>query len=177
MKGSQIACILIKMVDEPGKQGGLPSDEDIAARFQTVRDQLNNHTPAGDELELDLRENQMVESVSALSHGAKRDASLDQLESQMSDLADSAKRTRQARSKHVGLDEKTIKSGVANARATGMGLVIFYMIVGCPLAGAGIGYLLDKLLGTSFLMIALTVTGCVGGFGLAIPMMSRHMND
>lgn len=87
-------------------------------------------------------------------------------------LATNKQRLDQARKKHEAtkgtgpLDPKT-------ARGMGVGLSAAYAIIGLPLVGAGLGWLIDRALGTTFIIAILAVAGLIGGMFHAVQLSNR----
>lgn len=61
-------------------------------------------------------------------------------------------------------------------KGLGYGLAIAYAVMGMPLAGLGVGYLLDKAFGTQNLQAICAGVGFVLGMGYVI-LISKRLND
>ena len=87
-------------------------------------------------------------------------------------LAANKERLRAARAKHEAtkgagpLDQET-------ARGMGVGLSAAYAIIGLPLVGAGLGWLLDRALNTSFCIVVGVIAGLVFGMWHAVQLSNR----
>jgi F0F1-type ATP synthase assembly protein I len=60
------------------------------------------------------------------------------------------------------------------ARGLGVGLAAAYAMVGLPLAGVAVGYLLDKPTGGTFWKAALTLLGAIVGIWFAAVQVNRE---
>lgn len=73
--------------------------------------------------------------------------------------------------------DQVLKQDAESYRGLGMGLTIAYTILGFPMLGAGIGWLIERNNpGGGAMGIAVTV-GCFVGVGAAIWMLSRQSQD
>jgi F0F1-type ATP synthase assembly protein I len=79
---------------------------------------------------------------------------------------DAARRKYEANKGSSQLDPKT-------SRGLGIGLSAAYAIIGLPLVGAGLGWLLDRALGTAFFVVVGVVAGLVGGMWHAVQLSNR----
>ena len=59
------------------------------------------------------------------------------------------------------------------SRGMGLGLSAAYAIIGLPLVGAGVGWLIDRGLGTTFVIAIGAVGGLIGGVWHAIQLTNR----
>jgi F0F1-type ATP synthase assembly protein I len=110
-----------------------------------------------DEDELDLL--QEIDPGDAIRKAREKGDAIDaEFESKLADIerrADEAlARRRQAQSEQRGVHRESRES----ARGLGLGFSIGYAILGLPLLGYGIGWLIDRQLGTK----------TIGGFGMLI---------
>jgi F0F1-type ATP synthase assembly protein I len=87
-------------------------------------------------------------------------------------LAVQKERLRKARQKHADLRGKD-QLDPETSRGMGLGLSAAYAIIGLPLVGAGLGWLLDRAVGTTFFIIVGVVGGLVGGMFHAVQLSNR----
>jgi ATP synthase protein I len=88
-------------------------------------------------------------------------------------LADNKKRLDAARRKY---EKEAVPQGpidAEGAKGMGIGLSAAYAIIGLPLVGAGLGWLLDRWLNTSVFIPILAVLGLVGGMVNAVQLSNR----
>lgn len=130
----------------------MPSEEDVHARFNEIDQKID-----------EVRSN-AAEQKSALD--SEFDARLKALE----DKAHQAKVSREAEKKKV---ERVQQSSQEDSRSLGLGLSIAYIIIGIPLMGAGIGWLVDHQLGTKYWMGMLTLAGATLGVAVAVFKMNQ----
>jgi F0F1-type ATP synthase assembly protein I len=76
---------------------------------------------------------------------------------------------RQTQAEAAGRTERDGKA----AKGLGVGLAIAYALIGLPLVGAGVGYLLSRALGGPWVAIG-AVGGFVGGIGFALFVNGRE---
>jgi F0F1-type ATP synthase assembly protein I len=70
-------------------------------------------------------------------------------------------------------EERRLLQGGSDQRGLGLGYSIAYTIIGVPLIGAAIGYLLDNQLHTVYWKGYLTLAGAVVGLVLAVVTLNR----
>lgn len=155
----------------------LPSDEDIRAKLQKVRDDLASNNGAGAELELELKADSMVSKISEAADTALHESPLDEIDTRLELLKQKAAASRAKHDRATKLSESEIASSSRNARASGLGLTVAYMIMGFPMAGAGVGWIIDRATGASTWMGILTTIGAVVGVAVTVAMVNKHSNS
>ncbi len=135
------------------KVSEVPSEEDVHARFNEIDKRVD-----------DVRAN-ADEKKSAL------DSEFDQRLKALEEKAQKAKASREVEKKKV---ERIQTSTQEESRALGLGLSIAYTIIGIPLLGAGVGWLIDRQVGTHYWMGMLTLAGATGGVAIAIFKMNQN---
>lgn len=103
----------------------------------------------------------------------------DQLESEYTEKFDEiSQRVNQAKAtrekKQAQASQKLEKENEAN-KGLGYGLAIAYAVMGMPLAGLGVGYLLDKAFGTQSLQAICAGAGFILGMGYVV-ILSKRLN-
>jgi F0F1-type ATP synthase assembly protein I len=149
------------MSDEPNPrfpEG--PSDDDIAERLKRVRAELEG---------MDLPElpEGQIPQLRAAPPTPEYEARLRALEEKI----DQAKTQRAAKQR---ADERRLQSDSESHRGLGIGLTVAYTIIGLPLFGIGVGYLLDRSLGTQTYQGIGALVGSVLGVVGAIVVLNRH---
>ncbi|MEZ0327503.1 MAG: hypothetical protein ACAH95_16515 [Fimbriimonas sp.] len=136
---------------------------------------------AATEAELEGIEQKLLE-VEVELEGAKKkrkngdalfDAEFEQRLGEFHGKVDKMKESRQAQERVTQREQVQNRD---SARGLGIGLSIAYTIIGMPLAGAGLGWLLDRALGTqTYVGIGVIVFGALGMF-VALFVLGRN-ND
>lgn len=73
-------------------------------------------------------------------------------------------------------DKEAASSG-ESSRGLGFGLTIAYAIIGAPLVGYGIGYLIDQSTGASAYASALCLVGAFAGIAFAVVVLNKQNNS
>ena len=136
----------------------LPDDEDIRVRFERVR--------------AELADVKMPELPNVEDATTGRSPDLTQLDQQFEELD---QRVTESKTKREGVQaakQKLQLSDQQSSRGLGLGLAIAYMIIGLPLAGVAIGWLIDRQLHTNSWKGILTVVG----LGIGITMTVLYQN-
>ena len=87
------------------------------------------------------------------------------------------RRTRKAQGTHRLAKSQEAERLASDGRANkglGVGLAIAYTLLGLPMAGLGIGFLLDRMLGATIWKGIGTVVGAAGGIAFAVMMLNRE---
>ena len=133
-----------------------PSDEELQARLRKLLGEDGSEEDLTeeevDELELKLRE--MDDKITEARSRAA-----------LPDVPEWNYRRKQEKQ-----PEKTEYGGL------GVGLSIAYTIIGFPLLGYGVGYLLQRLTGSAFWPSTLAMSGMVLGVAVAVFMLSKTQN-
>lgn len=93
----------------------------------------------------------------------------DEMESRLLDIE---QRADSARKKQKNAEPKPMMD-VHNARDLGTGLSAAYAIIGLPLVGAGIGWLIDRAIGITLFVVIGVIGGLVGGMVHAVQLSNR----
>jgi F0F1-type ATP synthase assembly protein I len=147
----------------------LPSDEEINARFEKLKESLKVDLDDIDgKLAHILEETEAPKVPDDLQDEVSR--KLDALEARAAKAKQTLDKTKpQANSLSGGMDQQS-------ALGMGMGLTLAYTIIGTPLLGYGAGMLINKSTGTNGWQIWLTLLGAVIGIGWVILVTSRNAN-
>ncbi len=155
-------------------EGPEPSEEELEKRLQRLLGEAeaadSEHL---DQIELKLRD---VESKLDLHTEARKekeglfDAEFEERLQALHDRADKAKQRKTVTKGGYGGE---IRTDPETARSLGLGLSIAYTIIGAPLAGAFIGWLVDKYAGTTNGKGIGVMVGAAVGLLMAFLMMSR----
>lgn len=87
------------------------------------------------------------------------------------------RRTTQARTSHnvaKAQEASRLASDSKASKGLGVGLAIAYTLLGLPMAGLGIGFLVDHLTGSNGWKGIGTVVGAVAGIAFAVMMLNRE---
>lgn len=158
------------MSHEPEKPE-LPSDDEIEARFNKIREGLSSDL---DDIDLKLEKilantNVDDEKVAEEEH-EQFDQRIRDLEHKVKTAQNGANQaTSSSGSLSGSLDQKSSLS-------TGLGLSLAYTIIGAPLLGYAVGLGINKLTGTQGWQIWLTLIGSVIGIGWTMMVVNRN-ND
>ena len=140
-----------------------PSDDDIASRLRRVRDELS-------EMEgLPELPDEKIPEIGALPPAPDFDAKLRDLEAR----AQAAKDRREVK---ASTERKQLARSAEDARGLGMGMAVAYTIIGLPIAGIGIGWLIDQSQGTTIFRGFGAVIGSILGIVGAMLMLNRNQN-
>lgn len=96
-----------------------------------------------------------------------------EFEAKLKSLEERAKNVHETRQAQKAQVQKTMKSDREAARGLGLGLSIAYTILGLPMAGYFIGWLIDRQTGNTTASGLLTVLGAFLGVFMAIYMVNR----
>ncbi len=91
-------------------------------------------------------------------------------------LAELEERARKARGEHEARklrEARRAESEAESYRGLGVGLTIAYVIIGVPILGAGVGWLLDRAASSSQWTAIGTVGGAAVGLALALAILNR----
>ena len=105
-----------------------------------------------------------------MSDGDEKDSPVD--DDMESRLADLERRAGAARQKHKAAEPKPMLD-VQSSRAMGTGLSAAYAIIGLPIVGAGVGWLIDRALGITLFVVIGVVGGLIGGMVHAVQLSNR----
>jgi F0F1-type ATP synthase assembly protein I len=147
----------------------MPTDDEINARFEKLKEKLHVDLEDVDgKLEHILSETE-APRVPDTVHDEML-SKLDAIEQRAASAKQTLDKTKpQANSLSGGMDQKS-------ALGMGLGLTMAYTIVGTPLAGYGIGLLINKSTGGNSWHIWLTLLGSVIGIGWVAMVANRHAN-
>lgn len=173
------------MPENHDDERGLPSDEEIAARLRRAAGRENDPAEEEDEeLERRMRELGLLDEGSEieLELGSARDPVREErreseFDVRLRDLETRAEKARQDREEQVRQEERRRNTERDSAQGLGIGLSIAYTILGLPLLGAGIGWLVDRQLDATFWMGMGAFIGAAAGIFMAILMLNRQNRD
>lgn len=145
----------------------------------TDDDKIVDNSGNVDEEELDRRIREMgLDQPSAIDIAKEKTAKIDEeFEGRLRNLearADKAKSLRQNQTREVN---RKLASDREAARGLGIGISIAYTIIGLPLFGAGVGWLVDSRLGVDFWKGIGVLIGAILGIGMAFYMINRRNNQ
>lgn len=145
----------------------------------TDDDKIVDNSGNVDEEELDRRIREMgLDQPSAIDLAKEKTAKIDEeFEGRLRNLearADKAKSLRQNQTREVN---RKLASDREAARGLGIGISIAYTIIGLPLFGAGVGWLVDSRLGVDFWKGIGVLIGAILGIGMAFYMINRRNNQ
>jgi F0F1-type ATP synthase assembly protein I len=127
-----------------------------------------------DELELKLRDLDARLDAAKDQRREKEglfDREFEQRLEKLHDKADQAKAVNDSVKRE---QERNWAAERSSARGLGIGLTVAYTIVGLPLVGAGVGWLIDRSLGTSGAVAIGVVAGAALGMVMALMMLNRQ---
>jgi F0F1-type ATP synthase assembly protein I len=150
------------MPDERDNGGRFPSD-DAEERFRKIREELEA-MKLPDEDELPRLEND--KPLPTLPH-------VDEFDARLSALEENARNTKSRIEATKQQEQRALDADRSSARGLGFGLSIAYTIIGFPMLGAGVGWLIDRQNGTNNWMGLMTVLGAGLGVFAAILMLNR----
>lgn len=110
------------------------------------------------------------QAASAAEHDEAFDERLRELESR-------AEKHRIVREAARAKTQRQQSKDADSARGLGVGMTIAYAILGMPLVGAGLGWLLDERLGVKIWMGIGMLLGAVAGIGFAVLTINRVNRD
>ena len=152
---------------QAGKQDGFPSDEEIEARLSKVIKDAEEFLGPVRHDPITLMEEEEEKPSPFGNFDPEFDEKLDGFSKKVDKIK--ASREEQARDK-----ERRQRGERDSSRGLGVGLTIAYMIIGLPLLGAGIGWLIDgRAGGTMWIGIGTVIGGVLGVFA-AISIMNRE---
>lgn len=105
---------------------------------------------------------------------AKIDAIEADLDAKVEEFNQKATSAKNRYEKHQKIVKKEREDQGDVARGTGVGLTAAYAIVGLPLAGAGIGWLIDRPTGGNIAQGVGVLIGAVVGVAFALHVVNRH---
>lgn len=163
---------------DANKPAKMPTDDEIRARFERVREELAaTQTPVADEVELELHQAALTDRISKAAGAAVDAPDLDHLDRRLGELRDRALVARKSHQKTVGMDDEAAKKSAIVGRASGVGLMVAYMIIGFPLGFAAIGWFADRLTGLNIWVGTGTVVGFFIGIFVTLVIVNRRAKD
>lgn len=137
---------------------------------------MDDNGKHGDELEaLDERIRQLQERADSLSSKPRTDnLEFDRhFDSRLSELQTKAQTVKSIRDSQQRDAERIQQRDNESGRGLGIGLTVAYMILGLPMFGAGVGWLIDRQVGGKFWIGVCTLMGAVLGLTLAIMTINK----
>ena len=132
-------------------------------------DELNEE----DELERRFRE--IEERTAALrEHHASQAHIPEETDSAIADIERRAAELKASQQQKVQVQTEQRQVSAGDSRGLGIGMTVAYVIVGVPLAGALVGWLIDKATKASIYTGFGTLLGAVIGIGMTIAIINRE---
>ena len=142
-----------------------PDDESTETRFRRVQEELRA---------MEIPEIP-DEAIDARVQGMRERGPTELPE--VPDMATFESRTRKAQGTHrvaKAQEENRLASDAKANKGLGVGLAIAYTLLGLPMVGLGVGYLLDRALGATAWKGVGTLVGAVAGIAFAVLMLNRE---
>ena len=131
--------------------------------------------------DIDAGESTLLEiedRINAISEEHRQKLSSDEeFEARMAALHEKVDRIQSIRQAANRSEKKQQASDGKVAASMGIGLSIAYTIIGCPLAGYGIGYLIDMQMGTTTIRSYAAMVGIIIGMGVAFVLIQKSNNQ
>lgn len=131
--------------------------------------------PEPDSYEAKIAE--MQASAEALKAPELPDEVEDQFDQRMKELEARASKVKAARDNQKAQEVRRERQDRDAARGLGFGLSIAYTIIGLPIFGFGIGWLIDRSTKTDHWKGLFMLAGAVIGIAMAFVMMNRQNKD
>ena len=142
-----------------------PEDESTEARFRRVQEELRA-------MELpEIPDERLDERVRSIREQGPTSLP------EVPDMATFESRTRKAQGTHrvaKAQEETRLASDAKANKGLGVGLAIAYTLLGLPMVGLGVGYLLDRALGATLWKGVGTLVGAVAGIAFAVVVLNRE---
>jgi F0F1-type ATP synthase assembly protein I len=147
-----------------------PTKEEIEDRLERLFWNTENEAAlTDDEVERELEGiNERIEE--SRPQDLAFDAEFEERLSQVEQRAKAAKVKREAEKRQ---QETKFRAEQSDARGLGAGLSIAYVLIGLPLAGAALGWFLDRNTGANTWQATLVLLGAVGGLVMAFVILGR----
>jgi F0F1-type ATP synthase assembly protein I len=127
--------------------------------------------------DIDAGESTLLEiedRINAISEEHRQKLSSDEeFEARMAALHAKVDRIQSARKATIRNEKKKQASDGKAAAGMGIGLSIAYTIIGCPIVGYGIGYLIDMQMGTTTARSYAAMVGIIIGMGAAFYLIQK----
>lgn len=153
--------------------------EELRAELRASIDELIASDGPEDAIQELEREYQRLGAVTDSANAAREElAAIDaEFETRLQAAKDRARRSHEDRTNIARTREKELASQGKASRGLGVGLTLAYMILGTPMAGFGIGWLIDRANGVQNQASSVGILlGSILGLGLAVVIMNRD-ND
>lgn len=166
--------------EERGKQstppeidlaGGFPTAEEIEARLSRAigfGNEYRETAGSGDD-----EPEEVIEAPDLPNAGGRFDEVDAEFDERLRRMNRSVTRAGQARKNEANKKERERAQERESARGLGIGLTVAYTIIGFPLLGAGVGFLIDRSTGGTAGVTLGTVLGVGLGMAAAIFMLNR----
>lgn len=150
----------------------LPSDDEIKARFDRIKEGLD----PGEFIDADSKLDEILSRT-----GGERipETEMEAYERKLNELEAKMQQAKQATNKATGKAKDDSMSGSLDrgtAVGMGFGLTLAYTIVGMPIAGYFLGKLINSLTGKSGFEVWLTIIGGIIGVAWVSMVASRNAN-
>lgn len=144
-----------------------PDDEEIAARLQRVRNELNQMEGLPE-----LPEDKIPQLAPTPELPKMPD-----FDDRLRDLEARAQAAKDRRETKARTEARRIASDAESHRGLGIGLTVAYAIIGVPLFGILVGYALDSAAGTNVYKGLGALLGSILGIAGAVIILNRQQNQ
>jgi F0F1-type ATP synthase assembly protein I len=158
--------------DEDWRDAETPDAEE---RFRRAMEAADKELDAA-RREADARIGERIERLEALAGRlgeAKPQGAEPEFEERLARIEAKAEAVRAAREGKSAAESKRRGSDAEDYRGLGIGLAVAYTIIGVPIAGAAIGWLLDQAMGSALWIQVCTLAGATLGVFMAVLMLNK----
>ncbi len=159
--------------------GGQPLSEADEERLEELVDKLESEQKLEELFEKQDKGIERLEALVQQVETHREEVGLDEdMESRLRRIEEMAQTARTRRGTGLSSPEKSreMKSDREAARGLGLGLSVAYTIIGLPMFGLAVGWLLDKNTNSNIFKPAFVVGGAALGIVIAIVMLNREQN-
>ena len=152
-----------------------PTEEELEERLRKLLDE-GKFADSEDLQEIELKLRDAEERIAAQREERKGSEALfdAEFENRLQRLHERANRAKAANESVKREKERNLAADRESAKGLGIGLTIAYTIVGLPLAGAGIGWLIDRSTNSTQGVGIGAVVGAALGLAMAILMLNKQ---
>lgn len=139
-----------------------------------MTDERHDLPEPDDSLERGIRDlEKQAAELKVDSKGDQIDAEFEERMRKLEAKVEESKTVREAQQRE---SKRQMASDRESARGLGVGLSVAYTIIGLPLFGYGVGYLIDNSTGGEAAKGIAMMIGAVAGIGMAFVILNRHNN-
>lgn len=139
-----------------------------------MTDERHDLPEQDDSLERGIRDlEKQAAELKVNSKGDQIDAEFEERMRKLEAKVEESKTVREAQQRE---SKRQMASDRESARGLGVGLSVAYTIIGLPLFGYGVGYLIDNSTGGEAAKGIAMMIGAVAGIGMAFVILNRHNN-